>query len=169
MPKNAPLAPKASGPAIAPPAEEPSALAPGSMIDQPVAMLQALDKITARVRRLPIKVGDTVKFGTLAVQVEACRKAPPEDSPEAAAFLKITDGKADKPRTVFTGWMFASSPALSAMDDPVYDIWVVDCTSDWTSVLCGRFTIITSPINLHRVWPGSWAQTPSPRSRASSC
>jgi hypothetical protein len=133
MPKNAPPAPKASGPIVAPPPEEPSALPPGTMIDQPVAMLQALDKITARVRRLPIKVGETVKFGTLSIQVDACRKAPPEDSPESAAFLKITDAKSDKPLTVFSGWMFASSPALSAMDDPVYDIWVVDCTSDTAS------------------------------------
>ena len=90
-------------------------------------------------------VGDTVKFGTLAVQVEACRKAPPEDSPEAAAFLKITDGKADKPRTVFTGWMFASSPALSAMDDPVYDIWVVDCTSETASAAPASPTLPSSP------------------------
>jgi hypothetical protein len=110
-----------------------SAPPPGTMIDQPVAMLQALDKITARVRRLPIKVGQTVAFGTLSVQVDACRKAPPEDSPESAAFLKITDRKTDPPRTVFSGWMFASSPALSGMDDPVYDIWVTDCTSDTAS------------------------------------
>jgi hypothetical protein len=133
MPKNAPPAPKASTPTVAPPLEEPSALPPGTMIDEPVAMLQALDKITARVRHLPIKVGQTVKFGTLSVQVRACRKAPPEDSPESAAFLTITDGNSDSSRTVFSGWMFASSPALSAMDDPVYDIWVVDCTSDTAS------------------------------------
>ena len=69
---------------------------------------------------------------TLSILVDACRKAPPEDSPESAAFLKITDGKSDAPQTVFSGWMFASSPALSAMDHPVYDISVVDCTSDTT-------------------------------------
>ena len=103
------------------------------MIDEPVALLQALDKITARVKRIPIKVGETIKFGTLTVEVDACRKAPPEDSPESAAFLKITDTKSDKPQTVFSGWMFASSPALSAMDHPVYDIWVADCTSETAS------------------------------------
>jgi hypothetical protein len=131
LPKDAPPPPKPS--LATPPAqepEEPSVLPPGTMIDEPVAMLQALDKITARVKRLPIHVGQVGKFGTLSILVDACRKAPPEDSPESAAFLKITDGKSDAPQTVFSGWMFASSPALSAMDHPVYDISVVDCTSD---------------------------------------
>lgn len=133
LPKDAPPPPKPA--IIAPPAapEEPSALPPGTMIDQPVAMLQALDKITARVKRLPAKVGQAVTFGTLKIQVDACRKAPPEDSPESAAFLRITDAKFDPARAVFSGWMFASSPALSAMDDPVYDIWVVDCTTETAS------------------------------------
>ncbi len=133
MPKDAPPAPKAGKSTVAPAPEEPSALPPGTMLDEPVAVLQALDKITARVKRLPVKVGQTLSFGTLKVQVDACRKAPPEDPPESAAFLKITDGKSEPPQAVFSGWMFASSPALSAMDHPVYDIWVVDCTSDTTA------------------------------------
>jgi len=138
MPKEAgqeakPGATAPGGPAPAAPAEEqePSAPPPGTMVDQPVAILQALDKITARVRRLPIKVGQSAPFGTLTVEVNACRKAPPEDPPESAAFLKITDTEpGEAPKVVFSGWMFASSPALSAMDHPVYDISVVDCTSD---------------------------------------
>jgi hypothetical protein len=133
LPKDAPPAPKPATPT--PPAqeqEEPSALPPGTMLDQPVAVLQALDKVTARIKRLTVHVGQTGKFGTLSILVDACRKAPPEDPPESAAFLKITDGKSDPPPTVFSGWMFASSPALSAMDHPVYDISVVDCSSDTT-------------------------------------
>jgi hypothetical protein len=131
LPKDAPPAPKPATPT--PPAQEqekPSALPPGTMLDQPVAVLQALDKVTARIQRLTVHVGQTGKFGTLSILVDACRKAPPEDPPESAAFLKVTDGKSDPPPTVFSGWMFASSPALSAMDHPVYDISVVDCTSD---------------------------------------
>ncbi len=130
LPKDAP---KVQAPTV--PAETPdsqSVLPPGTMVDQPVAVLQALDKITARVRRIPVKVGETTTFGTLSIQVMACRKAPPEDSPESAAFLKIIDTKSEPAQTAFSGWMFASSPALSAMDHPVYDIGVVDCTSDTT-------------------------------------
>ncbi len=134
LPKDAPPPPK---PAIAtPPAQEPegpSALPPGTMLDQPVAMLQALDKVTGRSRRLTVHVGQAGTFGTLSILVDTCRKAPPEDQPEAAAFLKITDGKSDPPVVAFSGWMFASSPALSAMDHPVYDISVVDCISDTTA------------------------------------
>ena len=134
LPKDAPPPPK---PSIAtPPVQElegPSALPAGTMIDEPVAVLKALDKITARVKRLPVQVGQVGKFGTLSILVDACRKATPEDSPEAAAFLKITDGKSDQPLIIFSGWMFASSPALSAMDHPVYDISVVDCTTDSTA------------------------------------
>jgi hypothetical protein len=142
LPKDAPPPPKPElrlppvkpgAPAQTP--DEPSALPPGTMLDQPIAMLQALDKITARVRRLPIRVGQTVPFGTLSIEVDACRKAPPEDPPESAAFLKITEGQAGDPapRLIFSGWMFASSPALSAMDHPVYDISVVDCAADATA------------------------------------
>ncbi len=133
MPKDAPPAPPVNKNAEPVPEtpEEPSALPPGTMIDEPVAVLQALDKVTARIRRIPIKVGQDAAFGTLSVKVDACRKAPPEDPPESAAFLEITDKKpSTPPEKVFSGWMFASSPALSAMDHPVYDIWVVDCASD---------------------------------------
>jgi len=134
LPKDAPPPPKPAAPTA--PAQEqlgPSAPPPGTMIEEPVAVLQALDKVTARIKRLTVPVGQTGKFGTLSILVDACRKAPPEDQPESAAFLKITDGKSDPPVTAFSGWMFASSPALSAMDHPVYDISVVDCTSDTTA------------------------------------
>jgi hypothetical protein len=136
LPKDAPPVPsvtKGAQPA-APQPEEPSALPAGTMMDEPVAVLQALDKVTARVKRLQVKVGQDATFGTLSVKVDTCRKAPPEDPPESAAFLEITDKKSSGPaQKVFSGWMFASSPALSAMDHPVYDIWVVDCASEATA------------------------------------
>ncbi len=108
-------------------------------IDQRFAVLQALDKITARVMRLEVEVGHTVPFGTLAITVDACRIAPPEETPENAAFVVAVDQPPNgEPRTVFSGWMFSSSPALSAMDHPVYDIWVVRCASRATPVATGE-------------------------------
>ncbi len=98
--------------------------------DQPVAVLRALDKLTARVEELEVTIGQPLKFGTLLITLRACRVTPPEETPEAAAFLEISEfkpGEMDKP--VFRGWMFASSPALSAMEHPVYDIWVTGCKS----------------------------------------
>ena len=92
------------------------------------AVLQGLDKITARVRPIELDIGETVAFGTLRITLRACRKAPPEDPPEAVAFVEIDEQRPPQfPLRVFSGWMFASSPALSALEHPVYDVWVTDC------------------------------------------
>jgi len=97
-------------------------------IDTQTAVLRGLDKITGRVTTLVAKVGETVKFGSLSIIVRSCRMRPPEEPPESAAFLDVTDIKYHQPPIdVFRGWMFASSPAVSAMDHPVYDIWVLEC------------------------------------------
>ncbi len=89
-------------------------------------LLQAMDKITGRVQKIEIFVGQKVRFGELEIQLEKCLKKPPEETPENAAFLKIAySNQPDK--EVFKGWMFSSNPALSAMEDAVYDIWVDSC------------------------------------------
>jgi hypothetical protein len=94
----------------------------------PVAVLQTLDKVTGRVRTVDAPVEQTVRFGTLDIMVRTCRKRPPEEQPESAAFLEVRDIKpGETPKTLFVGWMFASSPAISALEHPVYDVWVLDC------------------------------------------
>jgi hypothetical protein len=93
-----------------------------------VAELQALDKITARTSELRLPIGTEVAFGTLRITARACLKTPPTEPPESAAFLEIRvadPGTATK--TAFTGWMFASSPSLNALEHPVYDVWLLDC------------------------------------------
>ena len=95
------------------------------------AVLEGLDKTTARVTQFTAPLGQTVRFGTLAVVVKDCRKRPPEDTPESAAYLDIVEvrpGKAPADH-LFSGWMFASSPSVSALEHPVYDVWVVDCST----------------------------------------
>jgi hypothetical protein len=112
--------------------------------------LRALDKITGNSTDLTAKVGDTLKFGRLSVTVRACFQAPPQDTPESAAFLEIhalgaasqretaaekagKETKGPKPLgpdgLLFSGWMFASSPGLSALEHPTYDVWVISCNS----------------------------------------
>ncbi len=92
------------------------------------AVIRGLDKITARVRTMQVAVDHPVQFGTLQIVVRTCRKRPPEEMPESAAFLEIDEVKAgEQRRRVFGGWMFASSPGLSALEHPIYDVWVVDC------------------------------------------
>lgn len=97
-----------------------------------IAVLQGLDKTTARVSTFAAEAGTTVHFGTLSITVRDCRKHPPEEDPESAAYLDIDEvypGQA-QPKHWFSGWMFASSPAVSALEHPVYDVWVLDCKID---------------------------------------
>lgn len=100
------------------------------MEDYPSVKLQGLDKSVGRTVTFEAKVGDTIQYGPLFVKIHACRKAPPIEKPESAAFLQIWEVPPGEKKSewVFSGWMFASSPALSAMDHPVYDVWVIECT-----------------------------------------
>lgn len=93
-----------------------------------IAILRALDKVTARTVDLEVPVDEPVRFGTLIVTVRYCRTRPPEEPPETFAFLEI-DEEPDSRAAVrlFTGWMIASSPALNPLEHPVYDVWVVGC------------------------------------------
>ncbi len=92
------------------------------------AVLQGLDKTTARISTFDAPVGEAVRFGTLEILARRCHKTPPEEPPESTAFIEIVDVRPDSEAIkVFTGWMFASSPAVSALEHPVYDVWVVDC------------------------------------------
>lgn len=102
--------------------------AQAEMIDYPTVKLQSLDKATARTMTFEARVGSTIKFGPLYIKVNACRKSSPLEEPESASFLQIWEvTKNDQANWLFSGWMFASSPALSAMDHPIYDVWVLDC------------------------------------------
>jgi hypothetical protein len=92
------------------------------------AVLQGLDKVTARVSTFAATIGLPVRFGTLEVVVDTCVKRPPEEPPETAAFLDIYEIKPDQPRQkIFSGWMFALSPGLNPLEHPVYDVWLKDC------------------------------------------
>lgn len=113
----------AAAPAIA---QERAPLPPG--VNFPIAVLRTLDKITGRVRRLEVPIDRETRFGTLDIVVKTCRERPPEEPPETVAFLEIQESRpGEAKRPLFSGWMFASSPALSALHHPVYDVWVIDC------------------------------------------
>jgi hypothetical protein len=94
-----------------------------------VATLGALDKVTARVTQIEAAQGLEVEYGSLLITMQRCEKSAPEDLPEVKMFLRIDELRpGDTERTeIFRGWMFASSPAVSAMEHPVYDVWVIDC------------------------------------------
>ncbi len=92
------------------------------------AVLEALDKVTGRVFKVNAALDTQTEFGTLKIKVRSCYKAPPEETPESAAYLEITEEKQDdQPVLLFKGWMFASSPGLSTLEHAVYDVIVLDC------------------------------------------
>ncbi|HBN22438.1 MAG TPA: hypothetical protein DD412_04300 [Holosporales bacterium] len=91
-------------------------------------IIGALDKVTARTSTIKIKVGETVKIGTLKVRAIRAWRSNPEEMPESKVFFEITEKKdidKNEVQEVFRGWMFASNPSLSALEHPVYDVWVV--------------------------------------------
>jgi hypothetical protein len=96
---------------------------------KPVAELQGLDKVTARTQRFYAPVGEATRFGTLEITVGDCLVNVPEAPPESVAYLTIIDHKPGQAEEkLFAGWMFASTPSLSALDHGVYDVRVLSCT-----------------------------------------
>jgi hypothetical protein len=96
---------------------------------QPVAELQGLDKVTARTQRFYAPVGKSTSFGTLAIAVGDCLVNTPDAPVDSVAYLTIIDHKPGQPeQKLFAGWMFASAPSISALDDGVYDVRVLSCT-----------------------------------------
>ncbi len=91
------------------------------------ASLRALDTLQGRTEDLTLRVGETARFGQLEIALEACRVPREAPDSDAYAFLEIRDLREAQPR--FSGWMFASSPALSALDHPRYDVWVLSCSN----------------------------------------
>lgn len=119
-----------------------------TLVQKNEATLRALDKITGRSADIVVKVDQPVVFGSLRVELRACFQAPPEEVPESAAFLRIASTQpvavetmeaaapaaevstvSDENPILFSGWMYASSPGLSALEHPVYDVWVIRCTA----------------------------------------
>lgn len=93
--------------------------------EAPGAQLRVLDKLTAKVEDITIARGQSQAFGRMTVQLDACRYPSGNQVAEALAHLTILNHGMEKPS--FAGWMVASSPALSALDDPRYDVWVIRC------------------------------------------
>ena len=93
-----------------------------------VTILGALNKVSGKISKIKIEDNNETNFATLKIIVETCNKSLPEDPPENSAFIQIWNQKLDKEEIkIFSGWMFSSSPSISALDHAVYDVWVIDC------------------------------------------
>ena len=95
------------------------------MADAPGAKLRILDKLTGEVQDVTLGRGQAMTTGRLTVQLDACRSPADNTVAKADAHLTIMDAASSEP--AFTGWMLATAPALSALDHPRYDVWVLRC------------------------------------------
>ncbi|MBQ7413772.1 MAG: DUF2155 domain-containing protein [Alphaproteobacteria bacterium] len=96
-------------------------------IEATAVVLRGVDKITGRTQTNQIKIGQPVQVHNIRITAQRCLKKPPEETPENAAFLIIEEEKNSTYQVIFNGWMFSSNPAISSLEHPVFDIWVLDC------------------------------------------
>lgn len=97
-------------------------------IEMNTAQMQAMDKITGRVSVIDVPVNGEVNFGSFSIVVRACKATPPEETPENYAFVDVADTTQDNQQVnIFKGWMLSSTPALNAIEHPIYDVWLLKC------------------------------------------
>jgi hypothetical protein len=105
-----------------------AAPAQAETIANPVAAFSGLDKITGRITRFDVYIDETVQFGALQITPRVCYTRPPSETQRTSVFVEIDQVSLKGQITrIFTGWMFADSPALHAVDHAVYDVWLEDC------------------------------------------
>lgn len=106
----------------------PATTAQAQRLENGKAIFAALDKVTARISKLEVKLGETVRFGALKVTPRACYSRPPTEPPKTSTFVEIDEILLDgKENRIFSGWMFAESPGLNAVEHPVFDVWLTEC------------------------------------------
>lgn len=98
-------------------------------VDNSVAVFAALDKVTAKISRLEVPLNQTASFGSLRVTPRACYTRQPTEPPKTTTFVEIDEMQLDgKEKRIFSGWMFADSPGLNAVEHPVFDVWLTECS-----------------------------------------
>jgi hypothetical protein len=101
---------------------------PPQRITNPTAIFSGLDKITGRITSFDVAINETVQFGALQVTPRACYSRPPTETPNTDAFVEVDEVTLQgEIKRIFTGWMFAASPGLHAVEHPIYDVWLTDC------------------------------------------
>jgi len=108
-------------------------------IKHPTAVFAGLDKITGRIITFDVAIDETVQFGTIQITPRICYTRPATEAPQTTSFVEVDDvNTADESKRIFSGWMFAASPGLHAIEHPVYDVWLTDCRG-------GKDIIVTPP------------------------
>jgi hypothetical protein len=129
QPRGGPQQPAPQQPAeAAPPNDEVVVEPPPQRIANPTAAFSGLDKITGRITSFDVAINETVQFGALQVTPRVCYSRPPTETPNTDAFVEVDEVTLQgEIKRIFTGWMFAASPGLHAVEHPIYDVWLTDC------------------------------------------
>jgi hypothetical protein len=123
------------------PGDEVVVAPPSQKIVNPTAVFSGLDKITGRIISFEVALNETVQFGALQVTPRACYTRAPTETPNTDAFIEVEEVTLQgEVKRIFTGWMFAASPGLHAVEHPIYDVWLVDCKKDPPTVTAGTQT-----------------------------
>lgn len=110
-------------------------VAAAERLENQVAVFSALDKVTARIQKLEVPLNETVTFGALKVTPRICYSRPPTEQPKTTSFVEVDEIQLDgKEKRIFSGWMFAESPGLNAVEHPVFDVWLTQCEKPSKSV-----------------------------------
>jgi hypothetical protein len=129
--------PPATGAALAP-GDEIITAPPTQKVANPTAVFSGLDKITGRITTFEVAINETVEFGALRVTPRVCYTRPPNETPNTDAFLEVDEITLQhEVRRIFTGWMFAASPGLHAVEHPIYDVWLNDCKGGAPATVVG--------------------------------
>jgi hypothetical protein len=114
--------------ATQPPQNEVVVEPPPQRIANPTAVFAGLDKITGRITSFDVAINETVQFGALQVTPRVCYSRPPTETPQTDSFVEVDEVTLQGAiKRIFTGWMFAASPGLHAVEHPIYDVWLTDC------------------------------------------
>jgi hypothetical protein len=101
---------------------------PPQRIANPTAVFSGLDKITGRIIKFDVAINETVQFGALQVTPRVCYSRPPTETPNTDGFVEVDEVTLQGDiKRIFSGWMFAASPGLHAVEHPIYDVWITDC------------------------------------------
>jgi hypothetical protein len=114
-----------------------------------VLLMRGLDKITGRPTDIVAPIGKPVNFFSFTITARYCYSTPPSETPETTAFVQIDDHRPDQgARRIFSGWMYASSPGLNAVEHPLYDVWVISCNTNAPGKAPPQATVSNAPVKV---------------------
>nr|WP_306838605.1 DUF2155 domain-containing protein [Neorhizobium huautlense] len=106
-------------------------MASAARLENPVAVFAGIDKITGRITTFDVYVNETVQYGALQVTPKVCYSRDDTEAQKIDGFVEVDEITLDrKIRRIFTGWMFADSPGLNAVEHPIYDVWLTGCKAE---------------------------------------